>query len=257
MAIVMGPTPPGTGVMYEHFGAHSSKFTSPFITYFFIFPLFVFSLGSLFSTRLIPTSITTAPGLIQSPRTYSALPTAAIMMSAFRHFSAVSFVREWQHVTVPFIDCSSAQIGMPTMFDRPSTTQFFPLTVMSYRCSSSMQPAGVHATASGGSPPESHMLPTLRAWNPSASFSTAMAFRTSFVSMPSGSGSWTRMPWIMGSALSFLTSAMSSSCEIVSGRLRSTEWKPISATFSFFMRTYWALSGRSPTRTTARPGTQS
>mmetsp|Transcript_61503 Transcript_61503/g.168920 ORF Transcript_61503/g.168920 Transcript_61503/m.168920 type:complete len:230 (-) Transcript_61503:639-1328(-) len=85
MAIVMGPTPPGTGVMYEHFGAHSSKFTSPFITYFFIFPLFVFSLGSLFSTRLIPTSITTAPGLIQSPRTYSALPTAAIMMSAFRH----------------------------------------------------------------------------------------------------------------------------------------------------------------------------
>mmetsp|Transcript_61501 Transcript_61501/g.168910 ORF Transcript_61501/g.168910 Transcript_61501/m.168910 type:complete len:205 (-) Transcript_61501:263-877(-) len=204
------------------------------------------------------------------------------MMSAFRHFSAVSFVREWQHVTVPFIDCSSAQIGMPTMFDRPSTTQFFPLTVMSYRCSSSMQPAGVHATASGGSPPyaedeggcvkaasrggrwrraenrtESHMLPTLRAWNPSASFSTAMALRTSFVSMPSGSGSWTRMPWIMGSALSFLTSAMSSSCEIVSGRLRSTEWKPISATFSFFMRTYWALSGRSPTRTTARPGTQS
>mmetsp|Transcript_31537 Transcript_31537/g.54376 ORF Transcript_31537/g.54376 Transcript_31537/m.54376 type:complete len:225 (+) Transcript_31537:131-805(+) len=189
MAIVIGPTPPGTGVMYEHLGAHSSKFTSPFMTYSFISPVLVLMLGSLFLTRLIPTSITTAPGLIQSPRTYSAIPTAAMMISAFRHFSAVSFVREWQHVTVPFIDCSSAQTGIPTMLDRPSTTQFFPLTLMSYRWSNSMQPAGVHATARGGSPPESHILPTLRAWKPSASFSTLMDLSTSFESMPTGSGS--------------------------------------------------------------------
>lgn len=40
----------------------------------------------------------------------------------------------------------------------------------------------------------------------------------------------------------------------VSGRLTSTEWKPISAAAFFFIRTYVAESGRSPTRTTASPG---
>ena len=52
MATVMGPTPPGTGVMAEATGATESKSTSP---------------TSFPSTRLIPTSITTAPGLTISP----------------------------------------------------------------------------------------------------------------------------------------------------------------------------------------------
>lgn len=49
MATVIGPTPPGTGVIADAFAATSSKATSP---------------QSLpFSSRLIPTSITTAPRL--------------------------------------------------------------------------------------------------------------------------------------------------------------------------------------------------
>ena len=47
MAIVMGPTPPGTGVIAEHFGSTEAKSTSP---------------QSLpFSSRFMPTSMTTAP----------------------------------------------------------------------------------------------------------------------------------------------------------------------------------------------------
>jgi len=47
MAMVMGPTPPGTGVIAEVIGATLSKSTSP--------------QSLLFSLRWIPTSITTAP----------------------------------------------------------------------------------------------------------------------------------------------------------------------------------------------------
>ena len=47
MAMVMGPTPPGTGVIALHFGATESKSTSPH--------------NLLSAVRLIPTSITTAP----------------------------------------------------------------------------------------------------------------------------------------------------------------------------------------------------
>ena len=47
MARVMGPTPPGTGVMYDALSTTASKSTSPTI-----FP---------FSSRLMPTSMTTAP----------------------------------------------------------------------------------------------------------------------------------------------------------------------------------------------------
>src|SRR5688500_3298274 len=51
-AIVMGPTPPGTGVMWAARVFASSKATSP---------------TSLPSTRLMPTSRTIAPSFTQSP----------------------------------------------------------------------------------------------------------------------------------------------------------------------------------------------
>ncbi len=53
VATVIGPTPPGTGVMYEARLAASSNTTSPTTL--------------PFSRRLMPTSITIAPSLIQSP----------------------------------------------------------------------------------------------------------------------------------------------------------------------------------------------
>ena len=69
-AIVIGPTPPGTGVNAFATLDTSSNATSPTI------PL---------SVLLIPTSITIASFLIQSALTSSGIPTAAITMSPFEH----------------------------------------------------------------------------------------------------------------------------------------------------------------------------
>ena len=66
--MVIGPTPPGTGVMKAARSRARSKSTSPT------------SLPA--ALRLVPTSITTAPGLIQSPRMSCALPMAATSTSA-------------------------------------------------------------------------------------------------------------------------------------------------------------------------------
>ena len=72
--MVIGPTPPGTGVMNEHFGATSSNLTSPS------------SLKTDFlessATLVIPTSTTTAPSLTYSAVTNSGLPRATTSISA-------------------------------------------------------------------------------------------------------------------------------------------------------------------------------
>mmetsp|Transcript_9477 Transcript_9477/g.15050 ORF Transcript_9477/g.15050 Transcript_9477/m.15050 type:complete len:221 (-) Transcript_9477:494-1156(-) len=181
MAMVIGPTPPGTGVMREATRLASPKCTSPTSRWpsFFV--------GS--SIGLIPTSMTTQPGFSQSPLTISALPSAATKMSACCTFSFKSLVREWHTVTVAFMDCSSAATGIPTMFERPSTTASFPLTSTPLRCNISMQPAGVHGTAIGGSPPFRHRLPMFRAEKPSTSLHTLIIFRAIASSMWSGKGS--------------------------------------------------------------------
>src|SRR5205814_93825 len=57
MATVIGPTPPGTGVMSEATWAAPAKCTSP--------------QSEPSSRRFMPTSTTTAPGLIHSARTCS------------------------------------------------------------------------------------------------------------------------------------------------------------------------------------------
>ena len=68
--MVIGPTPPGTGVNAFAFFETSSKSTSPTI------PL---------SVLLIPTSITIASFFTQSPFTSSGIPTAATIISASKH----------------------------------------------------------------------------------------------------------------------------------------------------------------------------
>ena len=90
--MVIGPTPPGTGVMKEHFGATSSNFTSPVS----LNPLFMAGLG----TRVVPTSRTTAPSFTMSAVTKFGCPMAAIRMSAVRQISFRFFVRLWHTVTV-------------------------------------------------------------------------------------------------------------------------------------------------------------
>jgi hypothetical protein len=54
-----------------------------------------------------------------------------------RTISGMLGVREWQQVTVPFMDCKRHTMGMPTMLLRPSTTQVLPLGLMSYLCGAS------------------------------------------------------------------------------------------------------------------------
>ena len=69
-AIVIGPTPPGTGVRAFATFDTSLKSTSP---------------TKPFSVLLIPTSITIASFLTQSPFTSSGIPTAATIISASKH----------------------------------------------------------------------------------------------------------------------------------------------------------------------------
>ena len=70
MVMVIGPTPPGTGVMYLAISLAASKSTSPFKmgTIFLGSSLLGFS-----PTRLTPTSMTHAPSLIHSGFTLMAL----------------------------------------------------------------------------------------------------------------------------------------------------------------------------------------
>ena len=74
--------------------------------------------------RLMPTSITVAPGRTQSGSTIAARPIAATTMSARRTTPGKSRVFEWQIVTVAFACISKSAIGFPTMSLRPTTTAF-------------------------------------------------------------------------------------------------------------------------------------
>src|SRR5204863_3190290 len=93
MVMVMGPTPPGTGVIQPATSETPAKSTSPQ------------SLPS--SLRFMPTSITTAPGLTISAVSMLRLPTAATTISAWRVWCARSGVALWQIVTVALAPSSS------------------------------------------------------------------------------------------------------------------------------------------------------
>ena len=112
MVMVIGPTPPGTGVIQAAFSRAESKSTSPH------------SLPS--GRRLMPTSMTTAPGLIMSPVTMRGLPVATTRTSARRVWLARSRVFEVQIVTVALRLSSMIAIGLPTMLLRPTTTASLP-----------------------------------------------------------------------------------------------------------------------------------
>ena len=207
--MVIGPTPPGTGVIAPATSLAEAKSTSPTNR---VLP------GSAPATRLIPTSITVAPGLSQAPVTISARPTAAITMSARRTTSARSLVRLWAMVTVQFSARSSCATGLPTSTERPITTASLPERSPSNSLASIRQPSGVQGTRPGK--PEASR-PALIGVSPSTSLSGSMLSITAFSSSPPGSGNWTRMPSTAGSALSASTSAMRSACAVSAGSLCS------------------------------------
>ena len=146
--MVIGPTPPGTGVIHPATWAAASKSTSPTKR---CLPFSV--------TRVLPTSITVAPGLIQSPLIKRGLPTATTRMSARRHSSARSRVLECATVTVQLSPINSAAIGLPTMLERPTTSARAPASDPSVSLSSIRQPNGVHGIIASSAPVAS--LPTL------------------------------------------------------------------------------------------------
>src|SRR5690606_2358771 len=117
MATVMGPTPPGTGVIHPATSRTASKSTSP--------------TRRPPGRRLMPTSMTAAPGLTCWGPMSPGRPTATTSTSAWRVNDARSGVREWQMVTVASWARSSAAMGRPTMGERPTTTACRPATGMS------------------------------------------------------------------------------------------------------------------------------
>src|SRR6516225_5953736 len=131
MAIVMGPTPPGTGVMWEARSAAAANSTSPTSL-----PL---------GRRLMPTSMTTAPGFTHAPLMSSGTPTAATRMSA-RGTSAARSLLLWQMVTVASALSSRSAMGRPTRMLRPTTTARFPRGLQSISWSIRITPHGVQAT---------------------------------------------------------------------------------------------------------------
>ena len=100
-------------------------------------------------TRLMPTSITVAPGLIQSPRTISGRPTAANSRSARRATAGRSRVFECATVTVAFSASSSWISGLPTMLERPTTTASMPASERCTVFASMTQPSGVQGVSAG------------------------------------------------------------------------------------------------------------
>src|ERR1035441_1528156 len=166
MAMVSGPTPPGTGVYAPPISATACRWTSPASTLPRLSNTLILSAewrkiraaSSRFSIRLVPTSITVAPGLIYSPVIKAARPIAATKISPSRHTAAKSRVFEWQIVTVACSCNNRNATGFPTMSLRPTTTARFPAISIPYRLSSSRIPAGVHARGPGN---PATSLPTL------------------------------------------------------------------------------------------------
>ena len=82
----------------------------------------------LLPIRFIPTSIITALSLTISVFKNFGFPIAHTIISACFVYKEISFVLEWQTVTVAFLFCKSLAAGVPTIFERPITTTFLPST---------------------------------------------------------------------------------------------------------------------------------
>ncbi len=202
--MVIGPTPPGTGVIQPATSLTASKSTSP---------------TRPSSVRLVPTSMTAAPGLTMSGVTNFGLPIAAIRISACLVIDGRSLVRLWQSVTVAFAPLfaweSMIDSGRPTIWLRPSTTACCPSTGTPLRWSICSTPCGVQGRNRGWPCTSS---PTFSGWNASTSLAGFTALSTRSALICGGSGSWIRMPWTASSRLSLATRPSSSSWVVSAGR---------------------------------------
>src|ERR1019366_2625031 len=231
------------GVIAEATSTAAAKSTSP--TSPLLFP------ACSGVSRFMPTSITTAPGLMKSRSISRARPTAAISTSARAQTSRRSRVREWQTVTVAFSASSSWAIGLPNRLERPTTTASAPSSSTPVSASSSRTPEGVD----GGSPGRpSASSPALTGVSPSTSLSGPIRAVRAGPSRCAGTGSCSRMPLTALSAPRLSSSAATSSNEESAGRRRSKGTIPTSRHARCLPPTYTAEAGSSPTSTVARPG---
>ena len=97
-----------------------------------------------------------------------------------------------------------------------------------------MIPAGVHGRTAGE--PIARRA-TLSGCIPSASLRGSIARMTRASSMPEGSGSWTRMPWMDGSRFNASTASRTRASPASAGRLTCSEWKPASVQATVLLRT--------------------
>ncbi len=238
--MVIGPTPPGTGVITDAFGSIAAKSTTP-------------QSEPVSGSWLTPTSMTTAPSATMSAVTNLGRPMATTRISALRVTDGRSTVRLWATVTVAFSSMRSFDTGRPTILLRPITTALLPLISTPAALSILMMPFGVHGRMQSCF---CQRAATLRGWKPSTSFSLAIVSITFASLMCLGRGSWTRIPSTESSALSSLTRSRSSSSVIVSGLRIFVFFIPTLSAALAFPVTYQTLPGSSPTRITTRLGTR-
>ena len=179
IATVMGPTPPGTGVIHAARSRALAKSTSPTSL-----PL---------ASRLMPTSITIAPSLdpIAEDHPWTAdrrdhdvgAPHDRRQVAGARvtHRHGRVLLEEEQAHGLPDQET-------PADDDRVGAGE----GATEFPARRRMIPSGVQGRRPGT--PASNR-PWLIAVRPSTSFPGAIAWMTASLSMPLGSGSWTRMPW--------------------------------------------------------------
>ena len=208
-AIVIGPTPPGTGVIAPATSMASSKATSPTNLRVAVRRL----------DRLMPTSMTVAPGFSQPPLTISGRPTAATTMSARRTTSGRSRVRLWAMVTVQLSPAAAAapsacrRCWSGRSRRRPARTRIAELLLQQHRGSRAACRARARRCPIAS-------RPALIGWKPSTSLTGSMrGDHLPARRFASGSGSWTRMPSTAGVGVQPSTSAISSASLISAGRL--------------------------------------
>lgn len=147
--------------------------------------------------------MTTALLLTMSAVNVPGLPAAAITMSAWRVCRAKSLVPVWHMVTVALAFgprwVSNIDKGRPTKLLRPMMVTLAPGMVMPASVMALWTPSGVAGTNLGFPMTSS---PAFSGWSPSTSFMGSMLRITASVSMWSGSGSCTSMPWNLWSELS-------------------------------------------------------
>lgn len=198
--------------------------------------------------RVRPTSIMHAPGFTMSAVINPGTPAAVTIISANLQnaFSSSGGVNRWQIVTVASMAhvslrpsaCNSIEMGIPTFFERPTTTAFLPNVSTPVRLINSCTPSGVQGISVFMS---RHSRPTFFSLNPSTSLKqlTELQMRRSF--MWPGTGNCTRIPSTPSSAFSCSMRASSSSSVMVGDKFLVTLLMPTSsAAFVFEQPLYIA-----------------